>query len=329
MKVALPKSRWSYLVSAMLAVGFASQAVAEPCPAECVVTLGGTTVKVEASQPGITDDGFGFKTKYQNVGPFTLPLNGGMTQWQTYGRNVMFAESFWYRIGPAGPANSEQYWVDNTGPLQGTQGVLPGGTVGRIAATTEGGLVRPGGVKLNASFDVTNTPGGSLINEKLQVINTTDALITLFAYTDLDISNRVGGGDRATGQFNGQNAEILQTDETGHVKVKVTGLGASGFEMMYLGGRTVENGGTPALLDLLNRPELAADFLNVGPESLSALADVTHVIQWSNIELPAFGSREIALVKEFSVPEPGSLALLMAPLLAGMGLMRGRGKRQA
>lgn len=325
MKFGLKHSTRSLVAGALLAACVAAPAVAAPCSGLCEVTVGNSSIRVEASRPELTDDGFGFKTKYLGGDVMPLPLNGGLTQWQVNGRNLMFAESFWYRIGPASPTNPEHYWVDATGPIEGTQEVLPGGTVGRIAAGTEGGLPRPGGVVMNGLWDVTNTPNGSLINEKLQLVNVTSQplLITLFAYSDLDLST-LGMADSGSGRLDGGNARIVQIDDTGRRKVSITGMGASGFELMYLGGRTVENGGAPHLLDLLNRPELAADFLNTAPQDKPWPADLTHVIQWSNIELPAFGSREIALVKEFTVSEPGTLGLLLAPVVAGLMATRRR-----
>ncbi len=314
MKIAFRKLGVTCVASALLTLGLSAQAAIEPCAGFCEVAVGNAYIRVDGGQPSITADGFGFKTKYSEGG---APLNGGLNQWQVNGRNLMFSESFWYRIGPASPTNPEHYWVDPTGPLEGTQQVLPGGTVGRIAAGTEGGLPRPGGVILNGLWDVSNTPNGSRINEKLQMINTTDAPLTIsvFAYTDIDLSIF---GDTARGRFNGGNAEILQADPTGHIKLRVSGLGASGFEISALGGRVVENGGDPAQLDFLNRAALAADFTNDQPQDWPWISDVTHVIEWANIELPAFGSREVALVKEFSVPEPGTLGLMLAPLLAGL-----------
>lgn len=313
------------LLASLMSFGAAAQL--SPCDGgtgTCEVMVGATKLKLDPSAPTVGDDGFGFKTKYEEVAGFVRPLNGGLTTWEVSGRSLMFSESFWYRVGPANVANPasnpEHYWVDPTGPLEGTQGVLPGGVVGRIAATTEGALARPGGIQLRSLFDVANLPGSTLLNEKVILTNTTGETVkvTLFAYTDLDISSVPNGGDTAFGQLVGvgnTNAEIWQYDEAGR-RVKVTGLGASSFDLQYFGGRTIAAGGTPSILDLLNRPELAADFSNQLPESLLSPADITHVIQWTDIEIAAGESREVALVKEYFTPEPSSGLLAMAPLLA-------------
>ena len=313
------------LLASLMSFDVAAQL--SPCDAgtgTCKVTVGATKLKLEPGAPTVGEDGFGFKTKYEEIGGFVLPLNGGLTTWEVGGRSLVFSESFWYRVGPANVANPasnpEHYWVDPTAPLEGTQGVLPGGVVGRIAATTEGALAQPGGIQVRSLFDVANLPGSTLLNEKVVLINTTGETVkvTLFAYTDLDISSSPFGGDTASGQLVGvgnTNAEIWQYDETGR-RVKVTGLGASSFDLQYFGGRTIASGGAPSILDLLNRPDLVADFTNQLPETLLSPADITHVIQWSDIEIAAGESREVALVKEYFTPEPSSELLVMAPLLA-------------
>jgi hypothetical protein len=307
----------SALFASLAAFGAAAAPIA--CNGICEVTVGATTLKVEPAAPSVGDDGSGFKSKAIEIFPFVLPRSGGLSTWSIGGRDLMFSESFWYRIGPANVASPaatpELHWVGPVDSLVGTTEQIDTNKA-RIAATTDNPPL-PGGIEIRVLYDVANLPRSTVLNEKVILTNTTSQAVTLtlFAYTDLDISPS-GMEDRAFGRFNG-NAEVIQFDRAGY-GVSVTGLGASSFDVRYLDGRIVENGGEPSILDLLNRSNLAAAFTNQSPQNMLAPGDINHVIQWTDIEIGAGQMREVALVKEaggLSVPEPNSGLLLLAPLL--------------
>ena len=224
----------------------------------------------------------------------------GVFSWNVDNVNQLFQQWFWYRIGND-PASHEGS-IDTISAAGVTQPNASSATISYAvpAYNVSVGYTLAGG---NAGT------GLSVMNEQIAFNNTSTNSLTLhfFQYSDFDLSGTPGGdmvqlGKNNSGLFN----EAFQTK--GSISLSeiisdssVTPGANHGEVNLYPNTLNSLNDGSPTTLNDNAGP--------LGP------GDVTWAFEW-DITLNPGGSLLISKVKNLSVPEPSSLALLSLGLAA-------------
>lgn len=318
-------------LAAMLAAGTLLPAAAADCNGgpPCTTTLGNAQISVAPeSTPGVADDGFGFHAKAVQVAGFTVPLNGGLTQWAVNGLNRVFAQTSFWRIG----GDTREHSLASLGVASAT--VDDANQQVRVSYGQAGAGGTP--ISVNMIYTLQGPiPGrSSQVLRDVQIVNNTGAALDLswFDYGDLDIS-ATGFQDAFTTELHGGpggTRVITQSDATGARGAVVSQWGSvqqdgvflpsepAGYAIDVFDGRLPQFGGRANLLDQLldnGITQLTDVVTNAGS------ADLITAVQFD------FGAlRDQATLRQVmtAVPEPGSLPLVAAALLLGLRTLRRR-----
>ncbi|MGD1276527.1 MAG: PEP-CTERM sorting domain-containing protein [Tepidisphaeraceae bacterium] len=281
-------NRWRMLLLQLATVALALLAMPAPSDAQVTLTSGNSTALVDPT------------------------AQAGMFYWAVQGQNQLQQQWFWYGIGGA-PLHS----IDTiSAPLITTSGTneatatytSPGNFSVSIDYTLTGGTVRPAGQYANAD-----------LGEAIKIVNLSGTALPFhfyeYSYFNLEgaSNDTVQLGTNVVGKYN----DAYQFDSTSALSETVVTPGADHGEVAPLGATLAKlNGGGPVVLG----PPFFAGPLGPGA--------VTWAFEWDLAIAPG-GSPIISKDKSLNVlvvPEPSSLALLSAGVVALLPRRRRRGR---
>jgi hypothetical protein len=228
-----------------------------------------------------------------SVATFSTQTQGGQQGWQVDGTSQLFQQWFWYRIGNAAEQSLDS--LPQTGLITSDTNFNPGND--HMVVQYTGAPLR-----ITTTYSLVGSApgtGNSDLGEQIKVENqgATPLDFHFFQYVDFDLN---GTPNDDVVSFLNANA-VLQQDSGGVLSETVnTALGASSTHR--------EVNLYPNTLNSLNDtlPTTLNDNLGpIGP------GDVTWAFQW-DFTIGVGGSVTISKDKLLAVPEPSSLALVIA-----------------
>ena len=274
---------------------------------------GQSTISVQDFRaPGVVNGGHGWKQR----------VSGGLYPWNINGVNLMFSQWSWFRLGEN--AFETALLFDAFSYRTATQD----DTLDIIRYTYDDPNSLFG---LEIEYDLS----GLILEKSVRITNKTlsPLKLTWFEYFDVDLHTPLGDKYIYTSKQDTETyvvqGEPLYIPGVGLRIMDVCAEDVTEFELGSLGGKAVEDGGQPSILDLLN-DSFITSFDSLPDQWFlpgGSRYNLTFAFEFTRVVQPGVDTIINTRMSVSSVPEPSTLVLFGSSLIGVLTFLRKRSEK--